>query len=140
MIRPGSAFRRVLQILPRLLDRYVERHRVGRRRLQPVNAMREHTSGIVRETAADCDDRHVVLARRGSNARGVLPKAVWKSTRPSPVMASEAPRIWSSSRVAATTSSTPRFRLAFVNAIRPAPMPPPAPAPDDRSRPHRSSV
>ena len=60
---------------------------------------------------------------------GVLPKAVWKSIRPSPVMTRSAPLICFASSVASTTISTPLLSFAPVNATRPAPKPPAAPAP-----------
>ena len=60
---------------------------------------------------------------------GVLPKSVWKSVRPSPVMTRAAPSICSLSRTVSTTMSTPRLRLAPRNAVKPAPSPPAAPAP-----------
>ena len=60
----------ILQILSRLLDRDVERHGVGRRRFQAIDAVREHATCVIREAAADGDNRNTVLARgRGDTRR-----------------------------------------------------------------------
>src|SRR6186713_2123258 len=57
----------ILQVLARFLDRYVERHRVGRGRLQAVDAVLEHAASIVRQAAADRDDGYAMLLRCGSD-------------------------------------------------------------------------
>src|SRR5581483_6452021 len=110
---PRHALAGVLKVLPRFADGHRERHGVGRGGLQAVDAVRERAAA--------------------ATPAGVLPKAVWKSTRPSPVMARSAPLMRDSSRVALTTSSTPRLSCARVKAMSPAPSPPAAPAPGRRA-------